>query len=224
MTAFRRALSLGADGIEFDVQQTRDGQLIVIHDAMLDRTTNGSGPVFEATLEEIRSLDAGGWFDTEFKGERVPTIDEVLRLPAGIFELEISSWGRAVLDGVLDAVERAGVFERVKFTGWNHSMLSRLKSERPDATIGLFAQRPQSWMDEAVFERYILGTAETAGFDVAHVHAGAITESIADGLRDLGYVVHANDAVDGDEMQRALDVAADSMSANDVALALSIVV
>ena len=77
-------------------------------------------------------------------------------------------------------------------------------------------------MTEAVFERYILGTAETAGFDVAHVYAGAITAPIASGLRKLGYVVHANDAADADELQRAIDAGADSFSLNDVALGMSV--
>lgn len=221
LASFSRALDMGADGIEFDVQLTSDGHAVVVHDAMLDRTTNGTGPVFEATLEQVRSLDAGGWFGSAFAGERVPLLDEVLSLPAAIFELETKTWGRAALDAVLEAVDRAEVFDRVKFTGWNHSMLCQLKAERPEATTGLFAKRPEPWMTDAVFERYILGTAETAGFDVAHVYAGAITESIATGLRDRGCLVHANDAVDGEELQRALDAGVDSVSLNDVALGLA---
>ena len=223
MAAFMRALDLGADGIEFDVHLTSDGHAVVIHDVTLDRTTTGSGSVHAATVDEIRSLDAGEWFDPIFSGERVPLLDAVLALPAEIFELEIKSWGRVLLDAVLDAVDRAGVFGRVKFTGWNHLMLCRLKEERPDARIGLFSQQPQAWMNDAVFERYVLGTAETAGFDVAHVYAGALTERIAVGLRDLGYLVHANDAVGRDEIVRALDVGAQSVSSNDVALAMSLV-
>ncbi len=222
MSAFERCLELGANGIEFDVQLTSDGFPVVIHDQMLDRTTTGSGPVFEATLDQIRVLDAGRWWDESFAGERVPLLDDVLSLPSEMFELEIKTWGRAALDAVLDAVDRAGVFDRVKFTGWNHPMLCRLKAERPDARIGLFAQPPQPWMNEAVFERYVLGTAETAGFDVAHVYAGAITERIAAGLGELGYAVYANDAVGRDQVLQARDAGAQSISTNDVALALSL--
>ncbi len=222
MSAFVQALELGANGFEFDVQLTRDGEPVVIHDAMLDRTTTGSGPVHAATLDEVVELDAGGWFDASSRGEKVPLLSAVLALPAEVFELEIKTWGRAALAAVLEEVDRAGVFDRVKFTGWDHAMLSRLKLERPDATIGLFSQRPQPWMDESVFERYVLGTAETAGFDVAHVYAGAVTPRIASGLRGLGYVVHANDAVGRDEILRAVGAGAESISANDVALAVSL--
>lgn len=222
IAAFSRALELGADGFEFEVQMTKDGHAVVIHDAMLDRTTTGSGPVFDATLEEVRGFDAGAWFGTDFVNERVPLLDDVLELPASVFELEIKAWGRPVLDAVLAAVDRAGVFERVKFTGWNHPMLCHLKQLRPDATVGLFAQQPQSWMNEVVFERYVLGTAETAGFDVAHVYAGALTERITSGLQELGYAVHANDAVGRDEITRALDSGAKSISANEVMLTMSL--
>ncbi|MFG0336221.1 MAG: glycerophosphodiester phosphodiesterase, partial [Maioricimonas sp. JB049] len=69
-------------GFEFDVQRTRDGHLVCIHDATVDRTTDGSGSVAQLTLEQIRRLDAGSWFDPAFAGEPVPTIEEVLALIA----------------------------------------------------------------------------------------------------------------------------------------------
>lgn len=71
MAAFRRAIDLGADGIEFDLQATVDGGLVVIHDLSLERTTTGHGPVFASRFEEVRALDAGSWFSTEYAGEQV---------------------------------------------------------------------------------------------------------------------------------------------------------
>ena len=78
---FRACLELRI-GFEFDVETTRDGHLVCIHDSTVDRTTNGTGKVSELTLAEIKALDAGGWFDPKFAGEKVPTIDEVLKLVA----------------------------------------------------------------------------------------------------------------------------------------------
>lgn len=60
-------------GFEFDVERTKDGHVVCIHDGTLDRTTNGTGKVSEQTLEEIRQLDAGSWFDPSFAGEKVPS-------------------------------------------------------------------------------------------------------------------------------------------------------
>jgi len=78
---FRACLELNL-GFEFDVLRTRDGQLVCIHDDTVDRTTDGRGKVAELTLEAIRRLDAGSWFDARFAGQRVPTIDEVMALVA----------------------------------------------------------------------------------------------------------------------------------------------
>ena len=85
---FRACLELRL-GFEFDVQRTQDGQLVCIHDDTVDRTTNGTGSVSEMTLDQIRQLDAGGWFDPKFAGERVPTIDDVLQLIAEYGHLNI---------------------------------------------------------------------------------------------------------------------------------------
>jgi glycerophosphoryl diester phosphodiesterase len=85
--SFDQAVALGADALEFDVRLTRDGHVVVIHDAMVDRTTNGSGPVSEHTLDELTALDAGARFGgaaqggAPFRGQGlvVPTLDELLR-------------------------------------------------------------------------------------------------------------------------------------------------
>lgn len=78
---FRACMELRV-GFEFDVRRTKDEQLICIHDSTVDRTTNGTGTVSEMTLKEVRQLDAGSWFDPRFAGEKVPTVEEILRLVA----------------------------------------------------------------------------------------------------------------------------------------------
>jgi len=78
MAAFRRAVALGADCIETDLHLSRDGRVVILHDATLDRTTSGNGPVKNHTLAELRALDAGRWFSEEFAGERLPAIEELL--------------------------------------------------------------------------------------------------------------------------------------------------
>ena len=78
--AFEKAIELGVECIEFDVYLTRDGHLVVIHDATIDRTTDGTGRVDGLTLHEIRRLDAGSWFGPEFAEERILTLAETLQL------------------------------------------------------------------------------------------------------------------------------------------------
>jgi len=83
LAAFEAAIAAGADRVEFDVQLTRDGIPVVIHDDLLDRTTSGKGPVEAVSYDEIRRLDAGSWLHQRFGRERVPTLDEALDCCAG---------------------------------------------------------------------------------------------------------------------------------------------
>ena len=79
LPAFKSAVEKNAPMIEFDVQMTRDGRLVIMHDGTVDRTTNGKGNVADLTFDEIRALDAGAWFDEKFKGTQVPTLEETLK-------------------------------------------------------------------------------------------------------------------------------------------------
>jgi glycerophosphoryl diester phosphodiesterase len=87
--AFERAMEIGVDMIELDVQLTCDGGLVVLHDRDLGRTSSGSGPVRERRLAELRALDAGSWFGPAYAGEKVLSLDEVLDLTAGRAELNV---------------------------------------------------------------------------------------------------------------------------------------
>jgi len=97
LAAFRLAEAYGADGIELDVRMCRSGELVVIHDARLNRTTNGRGYVRTKTLEQLRKLDAGSYFHARFAHEPLPTLDEVLRWSNGRMRIniEIKSMARA---------------------------------------------------------------------------------------------------------------------------------
>ena len=77
MAAFKMAAENGADAIEFDVKLTADGRVIVLHDQTVNRTTNGTGRISQLPFAAVRELDAGAWFSEKFRGERIPTLDEV---------------------------------------------------------------------------------------------------------------------------------------------------
>ena len=98
--AFLEAIRLGAHMIEMDVCFTKDRQIVLMHDVTVDRTTNGSGTVSELTLEEIKRLDAGSWKSSEFEGEEVPTLEEVLQI------MPINIWIDIHLRGGREAGER----------------------------------------------------------------------------------------------------------------------
>jgi glycerophosphoryl diester phosphodiesterase len=116
LTNFRACLQLRL-GFEFDVQKTSDGQLVCIHDATVDRTTSGKGQVSESTLTQIRGLDAGRWFDAKFTDEKVPTVEEVLKLIA-------DHAGHDILVAV--DLKAEGVEEQVVRLAVKHQVLDRL--------------------------------------------------------------------------------------------------
>lgn len=113
---FRACLELRV-GFEFDVQKTSDGQLVCIHDATVDRTTSSQGQIAELTLDQIKRLDAGRWFDAKFAGEKVPTVEEVLMLIA-------DQAGHDILIAV--DLKAEGVEEQVVRLAEQHQVLHRL--------------------------------------------------------------------------------------------------
>jgi glycerophosphoryl diester phosphodiesterase len=76
--SFDLAVQMGVHAVETDVHLSKDGEIVIIHDHTVDRTTNGHGFVKDLTVEELRRLDAGAWFDARFAGERIPTLAELL--------------------------------------------------------------------------------------------------------------------------------------------------
>lgn len=142
---FRACLELRV-GFEFDVERTRDGQLVSIHDGTVDRTTNGKGNVSGMTLPQLRLLDAGRWFDGRFSGERVPTVDEVLRLAGEYRERDILIAVDIKSEGVETELVRLAqkhrVLHRLLFIGrtiQEPGVRERLKSASPRAQTAAVA-------------------------------------------------------------------------------------
>ena len=104
IASVRAAINVGADMAEIDVTLTSDGYIVVIHDETLDRTTDGSGEVFQFTLAELQELDAGSWFDRSFAGEPIPTLDQVLDEVEGRILLNVEIKSEAVDRGIVDKV------------------------------------------------------------------------------------------------------------------------
>ena len=141
LAAFERAVALGAGFIETDLHLTRDSRFVVIHDPTLERTTNGHGNVRDITLAEIRKLDAGMWFDREFMGQQVPTLEEVLEFGAKhdvIFYLELkyeAAWG--MHHSLMGALQKSGAAARSIVISSSESTLAALRQVDSAAMMGL---------------------------------------------------------------------------------------
>ena len=111
LPALEKAVRLGADFVEFDIQTTRDGGFVLLHDRTLDRTTNGRGPAREWDLARIRALDAGSWFGRPFAGTPVPTLDDFLKAASRRVELYVDAKDIAP-EALAAALKRHGLIER----------------------------------------------------------------------------------------------------------------
>lgn len=142
MPAFELALKLGADGLELDVQRTKDGHIVVIHDETVNRTSNGFGKVVDQSLDELREVD----FSHGFPGRRntkIPLLSEVLELAQGTdatlnVELKNSiELYPGIEDDVLALVQDAGMLEQTVISSFNHYGLANLRGKIPPQHIGL---------------------------------------------------------------------------------------
>lgn len=138
LAAFQLAMAQGADGIELDVKRCASGEVVVMHDATVDRTTDGAGSVHDLTLAQLRALNAGD-------GERVPTLDEVIELTAAsaapfLINIEVTNYSTPA-DGleqcVVDVVKRHACYERILFSSFNPPGVKRLAGLLPSVPRGM---------------------------------------------------------------------------------------
>ena len=145
LAAFRIACELGADGIELDVKLTSDGEVVVLHDQTLNRTTDGHGSLKNYRLAELKKLDAGAWFDHGFAGERIPTLAEVLQTfgDSIMYDIELKSFpspGQPLVAAVSALINKYNLAEQVLITSfnlWNISQFSRIEPAIPAGILAL---------------------------------------------------------------------------------------
>lgn len=136
LAAMRLAFSQGVDFVEADLHLTADGVPVLMHDPTLDRTTSGSGPVAAHSLEQLRALDAGSWFGTEFAGEPVPTLAEFLDELAptnsrALIELK-GAWSDEQVAGAVEMLRARYLVDRVAFESFELDTLERLALLAPE--------------------------------------------------------------------------------------------
>ncbi|SHK16758.1 glycerophosphoryl diester phosphodiesterase [Geosporobacter subterraneus DSM 17957] len=143
MASFKKALALGADGLEIDVQMSKDGHLVICHDERVDRTTDGTGAIQALTLKELQKLDAGSWFSKEFKGEKIPVLEDLLDCLRGrniLLNIELKN-GIVLYEGLEEKIlEALGIYRMEHCTvlsSFNHYSLLKIKGLNPRIKVGI---------------------------------------------------------------------------------------
>ena len=206
LTSFREAVRIGSDWLEFDVRLSSDGVPVIIHDSTLKRTTNGRGPVRARPLTELRRLDAGSWFDTRFAGEKIPTLDEVLKLGSRVrLNIEIkarSAPAGEVAQAVWSRVRQAGLEQRVLVSCFDLKVLRALRDLDAEARLGF----PwQAGLRDPIRRATTL-KCRMMLFDVA-----GLSEKKVRRCREVGLEVWVYTVNEPDEMRRVLDLGIDGL-------------
>ena len=187
LAAFNRTLQHGIGWAETDLRQCASGEIVLLHDEQVDRTTDGVGSIHDLTLEEVQRLDAGGWFSPEFVGERIPTLEMLLgrfgdRL---VYLLEIKDPGR-VEEALVAAVVRHQLRHRSIVIGMHAEALERVKSIDLELHVGFTAHEPT---EENVNRALEMG-AHHIGILPRHVTPELVADCRARGLAVRAIHVH----------------------------------
>jgi glycerophosphoryl diester phosphodiesterase len=198
LLAIQKGIDLGVDFIEIDVRCTADGVLMALHDASVNRTTNGKGHIEHLSLRDIKALDAGN-------GERIPTLEEVLKVVAGKTGLMLELKVEGIAQKAVEAVQNAEFKDPIIYASFLHEELEVIRSVDPEASV------------MALFGR--LGSAPVArAMKYKPSHVGLRRDTITRGLveafhgEDLLVFVYTVDRIW--EIKRALSAGVDGIISN----------
>lgn len=206
--AIEAALNSGADVLEIDLRMTADGQAVVFHDELLDRTTDGTGPLAERTLAELQTLDAGRWYGTRWTGTRIPTVDEVIPLlqqseARALLEFK-GLWTTEAMRPVIAAIYRHGVQDRVVLASFELVTLLDLSREAPSLPRAVIVRRLPD--DPVVFAGLVGATTI-----VTSLRSFTVEPDAAEALRAAGFTIIVYTLNRADLWQQALDLGVDGV-------------
>lgn len=225
LEAYRKAIELGVEAIECDVNITRDGTLVMMHDPTLDRTTTGSGRVSASTWDEIQQLDAGGRFKPQFAGVRVPSTEETLLLykEAGIFScFEVkgadSDESDRIALGLTELFIKHDMLDKAFLSSYHHDCLRLAQSKCPELLIG-----PERLPDDAPADPpEALRQAQLFSAPVLQHQYTVLTPEVVRLLHENQIAVWAWSTTDEPSLVFSIELGADALMGDDVQLMLEV--
>ncbi|WP_440110941.1 glycerophosphodiester phosphodiesterase [Paenibacillus sp. QZ-Y1] len=222
MAAFERSLQLGATGIETDVQMSKDGRLVLIHDETLARTTGTEGWVKDTPYDELRTLDAGAWFHADFKGERIPSLVELFELVQGkdiLLNLELKNGiisYKGMEEKIVQSIRNWDLEQQVILSSFNHASLVRCKRLAPEIRTALLYM-------EKLYRPYDYAAKLEAS--ALHPYKLAVTREEVVAALAQGITTHPFTVNDPAEMQVLIDMGVQAIITDvpDVLAALTVV-
>jgi glycerophosphoryl diester phosphodiesterase len=213
LAAFQKAIDMGVDAVECDVHCTKDGQVVVIHDDSLSRTTDRKGVVEKMTLNELRKADAGSWFDPLFTGQRIPTLREVLELASGKVATVIEIKPRNIADKVVREIERAAAVGGVVLQSFHMGAVRDTLELSPQIPRALLAGGRKSVKKlSGILE--LVQKAAKVGAGVLNLSSKIITPLLVEVSHQRGISVWAWTVDDEAEMKELTEMGVDGITSN----------
>ena len=225
LEAYRRAIALGVEMIECDVNLTHDGRLVMIHDATLDRTTNGSGRVSSVTWDEIQRLDAGAKFKPEFAGARIPSTEETLLFyrEAGIlscFEVKGADVEEAkrIAAALVDLFQKHDMLDTAFMSSYKHEALLLAKSKYPELLLA-----PERLPDDAPPDPpEAVRQAKSFPAPVLQHQYTVLSADVVRALHENEVAVWSWSTTDEASLVFSVEVGADAVMGDDIRLMLEV--
>ncbi len=202
IAAFDKAVEMKADYIEIDVQRSKDGKLVLIHDTTVDRTTDGSGKVGNFTFKELRNLDAGSWKGEQFAGAQIPTFDEILDRYHGrigiLIELKAPELYPGIEENVAKELKERNLDkpqnEKIIVQSFNHESMKKMNELLPKVPIGVLTSSRADATEQALQEFLTYA-------DYFNPSYGIVTEDLVNQVHSLGmkigsWTVRSQEAAD----------------------------
>lgn len=214
MSAFRSALTLNPDAIELDLHLSKDGELIVMHDHLIDRTTNGTGAIAEMTVSQLKEFDAGNWKGETFKGEPIPTFREVLAEVKGKTRLFVEMKVVGAEEKLLNDLREFDMLKDVVIISFYPEVLAKLSELMPELPCAVLT-------GASTFEDFVnvAKRANTKALDLYHIN---LTREVAEKLLDRGYVLWAWTLDEITHMRRAVEIGITGITTNKPKTALEL--
>ncbi|MFB6468882.1 glycerophosphodiester phosphodiesterase [Cytobacillus sp. Hz8] len=187
IAAFDKAVEMKADYIEIDVQRSKDGKLVIIHDTTVDRTTDGTGKVKDLTFEQLRALDAGSFKGEQFKGEKIPTFDEILDRYHGktgiLIELKTPELYPGIEESVAQELKERNLDhpqnEKIIIQSFNFESMEKMNELLPKVPIGVLTSSQADASEQALKEF-------SAYADYFNPSYGIVSEDLVEQVHSLG--------------------------------------
>lgn len=221
LIAFKKAIEAGANGIECDLRFSKDKKIIIHHNAELGTTDSGEGYVYEKDVEYLRSLDCGSWFSPEFKGERMPLLEEIFEEVGNTakLEIELKDYGKEFIDTLLELLKQHNNTSNIELTSFEYPMLSYIKKRVPSIDIGYITKQIPDYMTQRQAQEMTKSSLIEGIIDIIHFPVKFYDKELVEFIHSLGVQAHGGLCRSSEEIKMAADLGIDRISVYDVELA-----